>query len=400
MDKFQVFREIELWKKPYHIVYAILAKFYLKLLSHVKVIAITGSVGKTLTQNAIASVLSQKYKVVVGDENLDPTFRIPQTIFKARPWHDFIILEYGVEHPGDMDYYLWLVKPDIALVTNISKTHTKYFKNITGVYDEKAKLVRSLKPNDTTFLNSVDQKTLKMVSETKAKVIKFGNLAINNLKITNFSQNLNGSKFKIQFKSKSKSVSSKVIGRHQLLSAHAAGTVGLYLDLSLNKIADGLSKIKPPKHRLNIVKTNKISIIDDTYNSSPKAAKQAIETLVDLGKGYKKIAVLGEMKDLGTFSKNAHQNLGKFIGSKDINLLITIGQVANLIGKSAKIGKFKGKIINFKTIDGVSNEIKKATFKNTLILIKGSRHAHLERIIYKLMEKSLEVNCYHCGKLV
>src|SRR3990172_5333288 len=100
------YQEVKSWKRPFHTSRALLAKNYLKLLRNVKVIGITGSVGKTLTQNAIYAVLSQKYKTVVGDENLDPTFRIPQTLLKAKPWHKFIVLEYGIEKPGDMDYYL------------------------------------------------------------------------------------------------------------------------------------------------------------------------------------------------------------------------------------------------------------------------------------------------------
>src|SRR3990172_11608196 len=103
------YQEVKSWKKLFHASKALLAKNYLKLLSNVETIGITGSVGKTLTQNAIYSVLSQKFKVVVSDENLDPTFRIPQTILKTKPWDQKIILEYGVEHPGDMDYYLSIV---------------------------------------------------------------------------------------------------------------------------------------------------------------------------------------------------------------------------------------------------------------------------------------------------
>src|SRR4030042_1441440 len=121
-----VYREVKSWKKPLHVLRTQLAKSYLKLLPNVEVIGITGSVGKTLTQNAIYSVLSQKFKVVIGDENLDPTFRIPQTILSARPWHQKLILEYGVEHPGDMDHYLSIVKPKIAVITTIAPTHTKY----------------------------------------------------------------------------------------------------------------------------------------------------------------------------------------------------------------------------------------------------------------------------------
>src|SRR4030042_4269171 len=120
------YREVKGWKKPFHASKALLARNYLKLLPNVEVIGITGSVGKTLTQNAIYSVLSQKYKTQVGDENLDPTFRIPQTILSTKPWHQKLILEYGVEHPGDMDHYLSIVKPKIAVVTAIAPTHTKY----------------------------------------------------------------------------------------------------------------------------------------------------------------------------------------------------------------------------------------------------------------------------------
>src|SRR3972149_9232155 len=138
------YREGKSWKKPFHTSKALLAKNYLKLLPNVEVIGITGSVGKTLTQNAIYAVLSQKYKIVVGDENLDPTFRIPQTILKTKPWDQKIILEYGVEHSGDRGYYLSIVKPKIAVVPPLTPTHIKYFTNVEGVFKEKLKFVKAL----------------------------------------------------------------------------------------------------------------------------------------------------------------------------------------------------------------------------------------------------------------
>src|SRR4030042_7171611 len=125
----KVYREVKTWKKPLHVSRTLLAKHYLKLLPQLEIIGVTGSVGKTLTQNAIYCVLSQKFKTVVGREDLDPTFRIPQTILNAKPWHQKMILEYGVERKGDMDHYLALVKPKIAVVTLISPTHTKYLRD-------------------------------------------------------------------------------------------------------------------------------------------------------------------------------------------------------------------------------------------------------------------------------
>src|SRR3990167_8712426 len=140
MLNLDVYREVKAWKKPIHVSKTYLAKSYLKLLSQIEVIAITGSVGNTLTQNTVVSVLTQKFKTITPDENLDPTFRIPQTMLAAKPWHQKIVLEYGVELPGDMNHYLEIVKPKIAIVTAIAPTHTKYFGGVEGVFREKAKI--------------------------------------------------------------------------------------------------------------------------------------------------------------------------------------------------------------------------------------------------------------------
>lgn len=395
----QVFREVEFWKKPYHVVIASLAKAYLKLLPNLEVIAITGSVGKTLTQNAVYSVLSQKYKVVVGDENLDPTFRIPKTILKARPWHDYLILEYGVEHPGDMDYYLSLAKPKIAVLTKITPTHLKYFKNEQGVYHEKSKLITPLSAYDTAILNANDSYSQKLQTKTKASITLFGQNAKDGVKISHFTQDLTGSKFRLHYRAQKATVSWRIISKHQLLAAYCAAAVGVACSLTLKQIARGLGEVKPPTHRLNLVHTQRCTVIDDTYNSSPAAAIESVNTLADLGKRKTKIAVFGEMKDLGAESLKLHKDLGQKIARKNINYLITIGKVAGEISKAARANQFKGKLfyaVNVKEAVRYLNEI---STKKSLILVKGSRHAHLERIVLALQAKSTQINCYHCGTL-
>ncbi|OGE01529.1 hypothetical protein A3J17_00450 [Candidatus Curtissbacteria bacterium RIFCSPLOWO2_02_FULL_40_11] len=395
----QVYRNIEDWKKPLHVVHAYLAKIYFKFLPSTQVIGVTGSVGKTLTQNAICSVLSKKFKIVCGDENLDPTYRIPKTIFAARPWHKFIVLEYGVEHPQDMDYYLWLARPQFAIVTNIALTHTKYFKSEKGVYAEKVKLIKALPPTGTAILNKNDKVVAEMKSQTKANVFWFGKTSKMGIKISDYSQDLRGSTFRMHFHKDKAAVSWKIIGKHQLLSAQAAASMGIVAGLSLKQIASGLSQVEVPLHRLNVVKTQKAYILDDTYNSSPKAAKESIETLVDLGATHKKLAILGEMKDLGSLSTTAHIDLGEFISKTNIDHLITIGKVAKLIGKSARKNKFKGQVLNYFTTQQALVQAQKLTSENSLILIKGSRHAHLERIVFALQGKSTQISCYQCGNL-
>ena len=399
MFSLNVYREITNWKKPVHISRTLAAKSYLKLLKNTEVIGITGSVGKTLTQNAIASVLAQKYKVKVGDEDLDPTFRIPKTILATKPWHQKLILEYGVEHPGDMDHYLAIARPNIAVVTSISPTHTKYFGDEEGVFAEKVKLVKSLTKNDIAVLNADDPFVVKMANLTSARICWFGQKSPDGIKISHFSQNLKGSKFRLHKNGDQATVSWKIIGHHQLLSAYAAATVGLICKLTIKQIAKGLAAVNPPNHRLNAISTKNFKIIDDTYNASPKAAIESVNTLLEIGKRQPKIAVFGEMKDLGKLSRVAHEKLGEKIAKTRINYLFTIGKVADLIGKSAKKYGFGGKLINVENTKEAISKIRRVVSNKTLILVKGSRHAHLERIIRGLQRQSTRIHCYHCGEL-
>lgn len=404
-----IYAEINDWKKPLHRIRASVAQAYLKLLPNLEIIGITGSVGKTLTQNAIASVLSQKFNVVVGDENLDPTFRIPQTILKVRPWTQKLVLEYGVEKPGEMDYYISLAKPKIAVVTTISKTHTKYFKNIDGVFTEKVKLIKSLGKNDIAVLNSDDPNVVKMAPLTDAKVIWFGQNASlrsksfegrakKSVKISHFSQNLNGSKFRLHYNGQKASVAWKIVGQHQLISAYIAATVGIEDGLTLKQVAKGLSIVKTPEHRLNVILTNKVNILDDTYNSSPKAAEESIKALASLGKGMKKIAVLGEMKDLGTLSDDEHKLLGEKIAKSSINLLIAVDSKSAIVVKAAQKAGFRGEIFKL-NVSEAKVKLKKIANSKSLILIKGSRHTHLERIVFALLNKPTGISCHYCGNL-
>lgn len=397
--KFTVFDEIDTWKRPYHLLLDRIAAFYLKNLPSTDVIGITGSVGKTLTQNAIYAVVSQKFRTVVGDENLDPTFRIPKTILKAKPWDQILILEYGVQRAHDMDYYLKIAKPNIAVITLIAPTHTKYFKNTQGVFDEKIKLIKNLPRQATTILNASDAFSKKAKKLTYSKTILVGPQAKDGVKISHFKQNLKGSKFRIHYQSENATVSWKIIGKHQLLSAYIAATVGIIKNLTLKQIASGLSKTKPPVHRLNPIKSKNYIILDDSYNSSPRAASESISTLIDIGKRKKKVLVLGEMKDLGDLDKIAHENLGKKIAKTKINYLVTIGKAASQITKSAKKSGFKGKIFQVANVAKTIKTVKKFDLKNAIILVKGSRHAHLERVIFALLGKPTKINCYHCGSL-
>lgn len=394
-----LYSEVKSWKVPIHKSKTALAKAYLKLIPNVEIIGIAGSVGKTLTQNAIYSILSQKHPTVAGDENLDPTFRIPQTILKTKPWHKYLILEYGIEHPGEMDYYTSIATPKYALVTTITPEHTKYFGDLDGVFREESKIIENLSKSGYALLNADDPMSHELAKLTKATVVWYGAHAKRGVKISHFSQNLGGAKFRIHYGGEVTSVHWKIVGKHQLTSAYAAATLGILAGLTLKQIARGLYQTKSPNHRLNIKTTEHVNIIDDTYNSSPQASIESIKTLIDLGKGKKKIAVLGEMRDLGQISDSSHKQLGNSLAKTRIYYLITVGKVAQTIGKAAGKSGFRGKIINVKSAKEALALLRPIISKKTLFLVKGSRHEHLERVVSGLMHKSTAIECYHCGKL-
>ncbi len=394
-----VYREVKSWKKPIHVSKTALAKTYLKLLQNTEIIGIAGSVGKTLTQNTVYSVISQKYQSTIGDENLDPTFRIPQTILKTKPWHKYLILEYGVEHKNDMDHYLEIAVPKYAIVTVITPEHTKYLDSMEGVFHEESKIIKNLPKASYAILNSDDPQCHKLAKLTKATIVWYGNKAKRGIKISHFVQNLHGARFRIHYQGQMASIHWKVVGKHQLTSAYVGATVGILCGLTVKQIAKGLSLVKSPSHRLNIKLTDHIAILDDTYNSSPAAATESINTLIELGKGKKKIAVMGEMKDLGKLSRHSHILLGQKIAKTNINYLFTVGKTAAIISEAAKKSSFKGKIINSSSTKEITSQIKKLNLRKPLILVKGSRHAHLERIVLGLMHKATAIECFHCGKL-
>lgn len=393
-----LFQEVKFWKRPFHQLIHKLAHLYLKFLPNVQVIGITGSVGKTLTQNAIFAVLSEKYKVVVGEENLDPTFRIPRTIFSLKPSDQIAILEYGVEHPGEMDYYLAIVRPDITVVTTVAPTHIKYFKSVDGVLKEKSKLVSGIKKGGIAILNEDDPYVSKMEKVARCKIEFFGQKSKDGVKFSDFTQSFDHSEFTLHYQGKRAKVSWPIIGEHQVTSALAAAQIGLIKNMGLTEVVKGLSKTKTPIHRLNPVKTKNFWILDDTYNASPVAMSMSLETLFRIKKNFK-IAVLGEMKDLGSISVWEHKKIGYQVAQSSLDVLVTIGDRAKIIGDEARSLKFKGKIYNVDSTLEAVKIARKFSKSTPLVLVKGSRHAHLERVVNGLSGKSMSIRCYHCGDL-
>lgn len=356
-----------------------------------KIIGITGSSGKTTTKEMVASVLRQKLKTIWTPDNIDPVFNIPTTILKTPKNTEALVLEMGVEYPGEMDYYLWLAKPSIGIITNISWTHTEFFGDIKVVFKEKSKLINNLPENGYAIFNYNDKMLRNLAKKTKAKVIFVGtnkNCDIYAKKIT-YTKELT-TKFELVYKDDSITINMPFLGKHLVISALASAATGIICGLTLKQIKRGIEKTKPQPHRLIPHQTSdKAIVIDDTYNANPKATIKSLEVLSEIGKGKKKIFIFGEMKELGRHSKKGHQKVGEEIARQKIDYVLTLGYLTEFtLNEAIKRGVKKENTFLFPNKDEIIKKLKAIDKSNAVILIKGSRFWQMEEIVERILTHS------------
>ncbi len=353
----------------------------------VKVIGITGSAGKTSTKEMLFTILSTENEVVASYKNIDPIYNIPDTILKCSPRTKYLILEMGVEYPGEMDFYLWLAKPDISVITNINPTHLQYFKSVKNVYLEKIKIAKALQKNDYVVLNVGDNHLKSAGSFINSHIQYFGkessifasNISVNNMSSI-YTLHINNDKLVVHL---------PVLGNHFIENSLAAVAVSHILKIKNNIIKKGLENYHVPEHRMNIVKEkNGTLIIDDTYNSNPAAAKEALITFEDLTKMHKytkKGIVFGEMLELGNKSVYYHREIGKYISKMKVDFLICVGKETTPLMREVKSADRGCIVVGVEKTGDVYEILKKYLGKERLILLKGSRSVGLDRVVEKLL---------------
>ncbi|MBI5079301.1 UDP-N-acetylmuramoyl-tripeptide--D-alanyl-D-alanine ligase [Candidatus Wolfebacteria bacterium] len=398
-----------------------------------KIIAITGSVGKTSTKEAIYAVLKDHFSVRKSVGNLNNELGTPLAIItdwtderfkiisrsepagkkkirklffwmmaisaglkrfffgKKSGYPEILILEYGADRPGDIAYLCEMARPHIGVVTSVGEipVHVEFFSGPEAVAKEKSKLVEYLLVSGFIVLNFDNALVKQMKEKTRGKVIGFGFGADANVKIGSFEARTEngwpaGVSFKLEYGGSFVPVVMKnSFGKGQVYAASAAACVGLIFDLNLVEISEGLSKnYAPPKSRLNLIKgVKETCVIDDSYNASPLSMKEALETIKDF-QAERKIAVLGDMLELGEYSQNEHEKIGKLtVGIVDV--LITVGPQAKFIAKAAIGAGFPAeKIKSFDTtVPEVASAIREIMGKGDLVLVKASRGIGLDKIV-------------------
>src|SRR6266550_1727305 len=358
--------------------YQNLAANYRKALS-IKVLAITGSNGKTSTKDFAASVLGRKFRVTKTQGNFNNHVGLPRTILEATSNDEVAVWEIGMNHPGEVAALAKLAAPDAAIITNIGTAHIEFMGSLEAIAAEKAALAEAVGPHGTVILNADDSFTEKIAKGTRANIVLAGTTG-GGICASEITQSASGSDFTILEGAHRCRAQLPVPGLHMVQNAMLAVAAGRVFGLSLEEAAAGLAGAPLAKARLQIREIRGVQFIDDSYNANPDSMKAALRTLVELDADGKRIAVLGEMRELGDESEHGHREVGETAAVLKIDYLIAIGNVAAAIARAAEHAGLEQSTTVGSTSEA-AELLGEIAAPGDLVLVKGSRLARTEQVI-------------------
>ncbi len=359
-----------------------IARFWRRKLD-LRVIGVTGSVGKSTTKEVIAEVLDQRYRTQKSPGNMNNEIGLPLTILRIGPGIERAVLEMGFYVPGEIAFLCDIALPEIGVVTNIGTVHAERAGSQEEIFRGKSELIRALPANGVAILNKDDPWVRKMADLSIAKVFFYGLDSTSDLWADELEGlGLEGIRFRLHYQNETMHVHLPMIGQHSVHTALRAAAVGLADDLSWQEILDGLRQ-GHGQLRLTAVRTESGALLlDDTYNASPESMLAALNLLAELE--GRKVAVLGDMLELGQYEKQGHEIVG-VRAAEVADMLVTVGRLGHLIAEAAqRAGLSSEKIVEFNDHVEVINHLRKHLTKEDVVLVKGSHGIRLDRIVAAL----------------
>lgn len=358
-----------------------LAKYYREKLK-IKVVGVTGSTGKTSTKDLIAAFLSSKYKVFKTKGNFNNHIGMPLMILKLDSTYDVAVLELGMSNLGEIHELADCARPDIAVITNIGLSHIENLKSQDNILKAKMEIIDFFTCENVLIVNGEDE-YLGRLAQKECKIVKTGYKENFDYRAENINIHGNETEFSIEDNKKVYNFKLPMVGAHNVLNALLAIGVSRELSVSYEEMLEGIKNIEATSMRLEFIKKDKFTIINDCYNASPDSMKAALDVLAS-SKGKRKIAILGIMRELGEESKSSHQYVGHYAKSKT-DLLIVTGEFAN----SYKLGYGNNNILVYNDKEEVIRNIKNIIKDGDVILVKASRSIKFEDIIDELLKVSV-----------
>lgn len=357
---------------------------YVRSLDSYKIIAITGSCGKTTTKEMTYQILSKFYKCGKNEANFNNLIGVPMTILAQDKDKDWVILEIATNSPGEIARLTEITNPDLGAITCVYAAHLEGLKSLEGILEEKTSLFAKMR-EDGKIVYFYDQENLRERAKNSPQTkISFGFEKGADLWIENFEEAKEGTKISLVWSEKKREIFAKLKGRHQVLNLSASIAIALGTGLEFEEVCEKLPEIEEFYSRLKVIKTENLVVLDDTYNANLGSVAVALEYLENFPKGdFKKVAILGDMKELGEFAKSAHQSIGELAG-KVVDFAIFVGEHA----QDYRAGFGNGDCLTFETTEALIEALKqgKINLSRCVVLVKGSRAMGMERFVLALLE--------------
>jgi UDP-N-acetylmuramoyl-tripeptide--D-alanyl-D-alanine ligase len=359
-----------------------IARFWRRKLD-LRVIGITGSVGKSTTKELVAEVLSQRYRTLKSPGNMNNEIGLPLAILRLSPGYQRAVLEMGFYVPGEIAFLCDIAQPHVGVVTNIGTVHAERAGSQEAIAQGKTELVQALPEDGVAILNFDDPWVRKMEEKTRAQVFFYGLSPEADLWADNVEgQGLEGIRFRLHYRRETLYVRVPLIGRHSVHTALRAAAVGLVEGLTWQEIFDGLNQGHTQLRLVAVRSKTGALILDDTYNASPESMLAALNLLDELD--GRKIAVLGDMLELGQYERQGHEMVG-LRAAQVADSLLTLGTRGHMIAEAARrSGMKKSSVIEFDELDQIVDWLNQNLTKNDSVLIKGSHSLHMDNIVNAL----------------
>ncbi len=365
-----------------------LARFYRRRFS-IPFIAVTGSVGKTTTKDMLAAVLGMKYKVLKTDGNFNNTIGLPLTVLRLNNTHEICVLEMGMNQPGEIEALSSIAEPDVAVITNIGDAHIENLGSRENILKAKCEVFNHMGPDGFAVLNGDDSLLTTLRGTLPCKTVFCGMGDGTDYQAPEVqSDQKNRILCKVKTPREEYDLEIPAMGSHMIYPALMAAAVGDHFGLTKDEIAQGVLRFAPTKMRMNILeRKNGVTILNDTYNANPQSMRAAIEVL-DTYKNERKIAVLGDMFELGSLAPMLHAGIGDCLNRSGIDCLVAVGELAKYIYDAASCVPERH---HCSTKEEAKTVLETLVHESETVLVKASRGMGMEEIVDYLLSVTEEV---------
>jgi UDP-N-acetylmuramoyl-tripeptide--D-alanyl-D-alanine ligase len=358
----------------------------------IPVIGLTGSNGKTTTKEMLAAILEPAGATLKNPGNLNNLIGLPLTLLGLGPEHRFAVLEMGMNRSGEIRRLSAIAAPTVGLITNIGPAHLEGLGSLEAIARAKGELFEGLTREDWVVINQDDPRVLELAAAAKSQKITFGLDPRAEVRADGIQPTASGIGFFLCFQGQRREIRLTLPGRHNVGNALAAAAAALVLGLSIDPIQRGLEGFRPPAHRLQIRTGRRgAHLLDDSYNANPASLQAALTTFQSLREDRRGGLVLGDMLELGSSSRTAHQEIGTRIGGLGVDYLVTIGQATpDLLAEALKGERPPAKAVHCSSPTEVMEQLDRLIQADDWVLIKGSHGMALDTVAEALLSEERE----------